>query len=223
MTTYAVNSIYPCIQGEGTQTGVPMIMLRLQGCAVGCPWCDTKETWENRSQDLVSDPAVAFASKNAWTEMEPEEIVRFISNRYPGPRWVLLSGGEPAEQELAHLVSVLHAKRYQVALETSGTAFGHLSVKFDWVTVSPKLNMPGRKVVHKAATLAADEVKYPVGKPGDIENLCAMIAAGYFRNGVTVCLQPLSQSEAATKLCIKECLERGWRLSAQVHKYLNLP
>jgi 6-pyruvoyltetrahydropterin/6-carboxytetrahydropterin synthase len=44
VTSYVVNDIYTCIQGEGVQTGVAMVLLRLQGCAVGCPWCDTKET-----------------------------------------------------------------------------------------------------------------------------------------------------------------------------------
>jgi 7-carboxy-7-deazaguanine synthase len=45
LSPYAVSDLYPCIQGEGCQTGTPMALLRLQGCRVGCPWCDTKQTW----------------------------------------------------------------------------------------------------------------------------------------------------------------------------------
>lgn len=33
------------IQGEGIYTGYPAAFLRLQGCHVGCSFCDTKEVW----------------------------------------------------------------------------------------------------------------------------------------------------------------------------------
>src|SRR5713226_6178734 len=42
------------IQGEGATAGLPAIFVRLQGCSVGCGWCDTKYSW---------DPAAA-----AWCE-----------------------------------------------------------------------------------------------------------------------------------------------------------
>lgn len=41
MTVYRVNDIYTTVQGEGCQTETAMVLLRLQGCGVGCPWCDT--------------------------------------------------------------------------------------------------------------------------------------------------------------------------------------
>ena len=48
-----INEVYWTIQGEGVHTGVPALFVRMQGCAVGCPWCDTKHTWkfnESRKQ-----------------------------------------------------------------------------------------------------------------------------------------------------------------------------
>ena len=47
--TLRVNNIYGAIQGEGVNMGVPVVILRLQGCSVGCLLCDTRETWETRS------------------------------------------------------------------------------------------------------------------------------------------------------------------------------
>ena len=52
--TYRINEIFETLQGEGTFTGVPSIFIRLQGCPVGCPWCDTQHTWETRAEDEVS-------------------------------------------------------------------------------------------------------------------------------------------------------------------------
>lgn len=43
---YPINEIFQTIQGEGVFTGVPAVFIRLQGCPVGCSWCDTKQTWD---------------------------------------------------------------------------------------------------------------------------------------------------------------------------------
>ena len=53
---YPINEIFQTIQGEGVLTGVPAIFVRLQGCPVGCPWCDTRHTW-------VVDPAREVGSR----------------------------------------------------------------------------------------------------------------------------------------------------------------
>ena len=45
LTTLNINEMFETIQGEGAHTGIPSIFVRLQGCPVGCPWCDTKHTW----------------------------------------------------------------------------------------------------------------------------------------------------------------------------------
>ncbi|MGY8878270.1 MAG: 7-carboxy-7-deazaguanine synthase QueE, partial [Pseudoalteromonas sp.] len=43
---YKINEVFETIQGEASFTGTPSIFLRLQGCPVGCSWCDTKQTWD---------------------------------------------------------------------------------------------------------------------------------------------------------------------------------
>lgn len=42
---YQVNEIFESIQGEGTQAGRLSTFIRLQGCPVGCRWCDSVRTW----------------------------------------------------------------------------------------------------------------------------------------------------------------------------------
>lgn len=219
---YPVNDIYTCVQGEGVQTGVAMVLLRLHGCAVGCPWCDTRETWEMDPRNAVATLAEALGTNPRYVHLSAEAIADHITTHHPGPRWVLLTGGEPAQYDLRELAAALHGRDYRIALETSGTATGHLDAGIDWVCVSPKIDMPGGKQVLATAVASADEIKHVVGKPADIAQLDALLDALPTRSGVQICLQPVSTSRKATQLAIATVQSRGWRLSLQMHKYLDV-
>ena len=220
MNRYPVNDIYPAIQGEGVQTGVPMVMLRLHGCDVGCPFCDTKYTWHVQQRNARNSIEEALGENTLFTERAATEINHYIASNYPQFKWVLISGGEPAQYRLKPLVAALHDGGYKVALETSGTEIGHVGAGFDWVCVSPKIDMPGGKEVLPDALAAADEIKHPVGKQRDIDQLETLLDGKQLKAGVQICLQPISQSNRATDLCIQTVQEKGWRLSLQLHKYV---
>lgn len=221
-SVYPVNDVYACVQGEGCQTGIAMILLRLHGCAVGCPWCDTKETWDFLPTLEQKNLADALGSNGHYVNLSPSDIVAYMQENLPGPRWVLLTGGEPAQYDLSALVNALHEAGYQVALETSGTELGHIGAGVDWVCVSPKIGMPGGKRVLPEAVATADEIKHVVGKQADIDQLDALLAGVALQPQVQICLQPVSTSPKATDLCTETVIERGWRLSVQVHKYIGV-
>lgn len=220
---YLVNDVYPCIQGEGVLTGVAMIMLRLHGCDVGCPFCDTKQTWYKETKNKRGDIEAVLGENPLYVEKHQSEIVAFLKMKYPNMKWVLISGGEPARFELKPLVNALHDAGYKVAIETSGTELGHIGANIDWICVSPKLNMPGGKKVLSDALQVADEIKHVIGKQEHITELENLIKTNPLKEGVEICVQPISQSKKATELCIKVAQDKGWRLSIQVHKYLSIP
>jgi 7-carboxy-7-deazaguanine synthase len=219
---YKINEVFETIQGEASFTGVPSIFLRLQGCPVGCAWCDTKQTWDLNTSYLVSlDKTVEKkADSELWTEATSEQIINLFKEKKYLAKHVVITGGEPCMYDLVPLCEQLHTAGYSTQIETSGTF--EIKVPSDtWVTVSPKINMRGGYEVLTSAMKRADEIKHPVAMQKHVEELEAL----FMTTGVTpklVYLQPISQKAKATKLAIDTCMKKNWRLSVQVHKYIGI-
>ena len=99
-----IAEIFFSIQGEGPTAGLPAIFIRLQGCSVGCQWCDTKYSW---------DPDAGHA-------VDLEGLIA-QARSYPCRR-VVITGGEPLESSLfCSLVSALQNEQFEIEVETSGT------------------------------------------------------------------------------------------------------
>ncbi len=70
----------------------------------------------------------------------------------------------------------------------------------------------------------ADEIKHPVGKLEDVERLRRLLDRRRLPLDLTrISLQPLSQSPKATAVVIEAAMRFGYRVSAQLHKYLDVP
>jgi 7-carboxy-7-deazaguanine synthase len=126
--TYQVNEIFRSVQGEGLLAGTPATFIRLQGCTVGCPWCDTKYTWNKGGTKLGVDEILEIA--------------------YPLQPLAVITGGEPTLYNLDELIKGLWdvgQKRYGytfgVQLETSGQQDLKGELRPNWITWSPKPNL----------------------------------------------------------------------------------
>ncbi|MCG6199786.1 7-carboxy-7-deazaguanine synthase QueE [Psychromonas antarctica] len=220
---YKVNELFQTIQGEGFYTGVPAIFIRLQGCDVGCAWCDTKNTWTIDPDKQSPLRALSDHSDQSshWAEVSAAEIVDEIKRLRYSANLVVITGGEPCMVDLRELTSLLHSLGFQTQIETSGT-YPVLVDDKSWVTLSPKVEMRGGKVILQSALERANEIKHPVAREKDIEQLDALLAQLNSLENKTICLQPISQKAYATQLCSRVCIERNWRLSVQLHKYLGI-
>ena len=220
---YPINEMFQALQGEGYFTGVPAIFIRLQGCPVGCAWCDTKHTWDKLSDREVSLFSVLAKTKenDKWGAAGAEELLTAIVRQGWTARHVVITGGEPCIHDLTPLTELLEQNGYSCQIETSGTHEVRCS-RDTWVTVSPKVNMRGRYDVLSQALYRADEIKHPVGRTRDIEALDELLETIADDKPRIIALQPISQKEDATRLCIETCIARNWRLSMQTHKYLNI-
>lgn len=133
--TFPVLEIFRSIQGEGAHIGQAMTFIRLAGCNLRCPWCDTKGSWN--------------------AEGEQKTLLDILGEIEPGDP-VVITGGEPTiHKELVELVSALHEQGCYVMIETNGT--NNVPWNVDWITCSPK---PPLYTIHPQ--LHPDELKYVV-------------------------------------------------------------
>jgi 7-carboxy-7-deazaguanine synthase len=217
-----VAEVFHSVQGEGFFTGTPAAFIRLHGCGVGCPWCDTPYTWKQAPRPVTFEELIQAPPESALVaEVTPDVLADWTGYR-PG-RHVVVTGGEPFEQDLNALLTGLNADGCYVQIETSGTVGVPETtlVQTDWITLSPKVGMPGGRQVDRRLLDVADEIKMPVGRDRDLAALLDLLGQ---RQGdpVPVWLQPLSQSPAATRLCIEAAAAHGWRVSLQTHKLAGL-
>ena len=190
-----VNEIFYSLQGEGFNTGTPAIFVRLSGCNLDCPFCDT---------DHISGK-----------EMTEGEIIEEVS-RYKASL-VVITGGEPALQLTESLVEMLHLLGKTVAVETNGTV--ELPKNVDWITLSPKDAFLGEKA--KPVLKYADELKLIFDNKNE-PKLYQNININHRFLQPCDTGDPEKNKEIIQKT-IEYCKEHPeWRLSLQTHKILNI-
>ena len=220
MNSIFVNEIFETIQGEATWTGTPAVFVRLQGCPVGCPWCDTKHTWDVVSSNQVA-PAILFLKQEdapTFAQFTVDELMECLDQFEA--QHIVFTGGEPCSYNLEPFTKAICDSGRSCQIETSGT----FPINVDdrcWVTLSPKIDMPGGLDVLDGAFDRADEVKYPLGKEGDLTKITERVL-NKIPAGVPFWVQPLSQSTKATALCIKAATANNWRVSIQTHKFVGV-
>ena len=192
-----VNEIFYSLQGEGFHSGTPAVFVRLSGCNLHCPFCDTQH--EN------------------GTEMTEDTIVGEVSQF--SAKLVVVTGGEPALQLTATLVDKLHAIGKYVAVETNGTR--PLPENVDWITLSPKNAFVGPQAA--PVIKRADELKVvydSIHPPQHIPLLESSIPHYFLQPCDTG--DPIRNDEIVQSAIEYIKSNPQWRLSLQIHKILNI-
>jgi 7-carboxy-7-deazaguanine synthase len=187
------------LQGEGYHQGKAAYFIRLAGCDVGCVWCDVKESWDASKHPVFS----------------VEEIV---SNALAHPaRLAIITGGEPLLYNLDALTTALKKVGFELNIETSGSS--PMSGNWDWVCLSPKKF----KAPLTESIQAASELKVVIFNTHDFE--WAETYAKQVAPNCKLYLQPeWDKSNEITPLVIEYIKAHPrWELSAQLHKYIQVP
>lgn len=195
--TLPIVETFHSVQGEGAWMGCSAFFIRLAGCDVGCPWCDTKQSWPRDRQ-----PEVAIA----------DLVQAAIAAQ---PQFVVITGGEPLLHDLTELTNALRLQGLRCHLETSGSA--PPSGQFDWVTLSPK---PFKAVV-AANYNWANELKVVIQTDADLD--FAEQQAIAVPETTLKLLQPEWNSPESRDRVVNYVRQHPrWRVSLQTHKFLGV-
>lgn len=195
------------IQGEGYHQGKAAYFIRLGGCDVGCVWCDVKDSW-----DASKHPQYDLATIVDMAEKGSAE-----NNTGSNNVLAVVTGGEPLMHNLDQLTTALKEKGFQTNIETSGSS--PLSGYWDWICLSPKkFKAPLTEVIEKA-----DELKVVVFNKSDFA--WAEKYAEQVKPGCRLYLQAEWDKRDTMMPMIIDYVKQHpqWRISVQVHKYINVP
>lgn len=210
--SYAVKEIFYTLQGEGAQAGRAAVFCRFAGCNLWsgrevdrasaiCQFCDTDFFGVDGDGGGKFDTAedLADAIDQNWS-----------GDLEQGRKFVVCTGGEPLMQLDEKLIEALHARGFEIAVETNGTVAAPAGL--DWICVSPKARA---ELVQRSG----DELKlvYPQAgfDPGEFISL----------NFKHFFLQPMDGPDRIlnTELAVKYCMAHPrWRMSVQTHKILAI-
>lgn len=209
--SYAVKEIFRTLQGEGARSGRVSVFCRFAGCNLwsgreedraraACRFCDTDFVGTDGPGGgrFADAAALADAISATWDGGE-------------GKPYVVFTGGEPLLQLDAALIDAVHAKGFEIAVESNGTVAPPAGI--DWLCVSPKAGT-------MLAVGGGSELKLVFPQEGLDPAAFLGLDFGVFY------LQPMDgpQRDAATRAAVAYCLEHPrWRLSLQTHKLLGIP
>ena len=228
MSTYPIAEHFGSIQGEGQWTGTPMFFIRLAGCNVG-KWtnpvtmqlealrilnpkhsiCTTSD-----GQDFLCD--TDYSKSESLTVEQLLELVGTYEH-------VCITGGEPFLHNLGALIEALEKANKFIHIETSGTMpieWEQLSADV-WITCCPKEGF----LLELLEDSRVAEWKFLVGPGFNEEALRRFQHAD--KLGRAIFIQPVGEIDKHLRENLDRCLELlkrnpSWRLSAQLHKWLEV-
>ena len=204
-----IHSIFPTIQGEGPFAGTPATFVRLAGCNLQCPFCDTEYT-----KGRYKTPVSGILSK----------VIKY------GHKLVVITGGEPFRQDISLLVTELHRHDFTPQIETNGT----IKPKDFPYGIAVIVCSPKGTSIHP---LLADQIhayKYVLqhghvaedGLPSSVLNNGKLVARPK-NDHQQIFVQPMDeQDEEKNKLhmqaAVQSAIKHNYRLCIQLHKIIGV-
>lgn len=212
--TYSVREIYYTLQGEGAQSGRPAVFLRFAGCNL---WSGRERDRERAVCRFCDTDFVGTGGPGGGKFETPQQLAAAVAGHWhaaagSGAPYVVCTGGEPLLQLDEAAIEALHARGFEVAVETNGTLLAPPGL--DWVCVSPKA---GAAVIQKAG----DELKLVYPQP-EAAAQPECFTDWQFEHWF---LQPMDNADKAqnTRAAIDYCLAHPqWKLSLQMHKLVGI-
>lgn len=206
---FAVKEIFYTLQGEGANTGRAAVFCRFAGCNL---WSGHEKDRATAICDFCDTDFIGVDGPGGG-KYEVQALVDAIDARWPEgapSKFVVCTGGEPLLQMTEEFVQALHARGFEVAIETNGTQLPPPGI--DWICVSPKAQA-------ELALWSGHELKLIYPQPGAEPERYENLDFQHFF------LQPMDgpERERNMQMAVRYCLEHPkWRLSLQTQKVLGI-
>lgn len=209
--SYAVKEIYYTLQGEGARTGRAAVFLRFAGCNL---WNGVERDRAEAVCQFCDTDFVGTDGEGGGKFADPEGLAAAVAGHWPkgdlSQRYVVCTGGEPLLQLDEALIAALHARDFEIGIETNGTLLPPRGI--EWICVSPKAGA-------ELSIDAGQELKLVFPQAGAPPERYADLLFDHFF------LQPMDgpDREANTRAATQYCLDHPqWRLSLQTHKLIGI-
>lgn len=210
-----VHHFFPTIQGEGILAGWPALFIRLYGCNLQCPMCDTDYS-------------------STYMPLRPEELYAKIEPMLGLKRLVVITGGEPFRQNIVPFVNYLLSWGCLVQIETNGTLYlEDLPYENEDLVImcSPKTGKVNKKLIDKIDAfkyvLHADDENHEDGLP--IKALDHSVKKQVARPpaNALVYIQPIDVEDAVEnkrhlEAAVDSAIGHGHVLCLQTHKIIGV-
>jgi len=210
--SYTVKEIFATLQGEGAHSGRVAVFCRFAGCNL---WSGREEDRAQAACRFCDTDFLGTGGPGGGKFANAASLADAVARAWPAPGQgrplVVLTGGEPLLQVDKALIEALHARGFELAVETNGTLLPPPGL--DWICVSPKA---GADWVLKEG----NELKLVYPQDGLRPEACEGLPFGEFF------LQPMDgvNWKENTQQAVRYCLTHPrWRLSLQSHKLIGIP
>ena len=220
-----VHSLFHTIQGEGPNVGKPAVFLRLGGCNLQCPGCDTEYT-----DGASLEPVESILTR-----------IRMAFGDHKGARLVVITGGEPFRQNLYPLLHHLHESYIQTQIETNGTLglgeWEPMWSRWEYSSLKPQIvcSPKAGKVHHDLwkwitaykYVLNSGSIDLSDGLPTSVLGMPAAPARPHTGFDGEVYVQGADEqspvdNEMNLECAVASAIKHGYRLGLQMHKIAGL-
>jgi 7-carboxy-7-deazaguanine synthase len=215
-----VNDLFPTLQGEGPDAGLPAVFVRLSSCNLRCYFCDTEfQAGDWYTLEEILGMTISMAKDNKC-------------------KLVVITGGEPLLQNIVPFSMGLNMAGLRCSIETAGTVYPEgLAVAyaaFNNIVCSPKTPKLAPKLIPLITAfkyiVSVDNFDPKDGLPRLSTQMIGTKAHIYRpeNDNVPLFLQPMDEGDEDKNkqnliMCAQLCRQFGYRLSVQMHKLCDLP
>jgi organic radical activating enzyme len=219
--TLLVSEIFTSIQGEGPTTGTPAHFIRLAGCSLACSWCDTKHSWNGG--DRYNKGGII----SSLTELK---------EKYPEVKKVVITGGEPMEQNIVPLIELMAWFEWSTEIETHGLAPYNLGSHLEFTSnrgpglrfnISPKIHIPELRqrylkenLTGKFSGVSNTTYKFVAENEKDVDDILRFCAEVGIRKYGLYIMPKCTNKEELDKVSpeiIDACIKHGVKFCNRLH------